>query len=967
MGYVTQEVMINNRTEVNITLNADSRSLNEVVVVGYGTQSKKSTTGAIATIKASDLDQTNAVSIDNLIQGKAAGLNVNSYTAQPGGNLDITIRGALSPNGSNKPLYVIDGVPLTDNFSTEYTAGSTNASNTNFAGGIDRDPLNTINPADIASIDILKDASATAIYGSAAANGVILITTKKGKDGKAVVSYSGSYSIQTPKKYLQPLDATQFEQAVDTYGGERYLYNNNIYPYGNTNPSTVAPYVPFFTPAQIANAGVGTNYIKDYVLQDGRIDDQSVSLSGGNANTKVYTSFNYFDQDGLLRYSGFKRYTGRINLEQKLGSRVDFNVALTYAETNALNSQTGSAHSDGPSLIQSGLTFAPNIGPYKPDGTFSSSYYLRTPNPASFADIVNNTGTKRFFVAPNLQINIIDGLKVNFTGGIDQTTSQLNFFVPVSADQFTVPEGDAQINSTSSNNYSLEGYATYDKSFKDSKISAVLGSGYYQTTYHYYGLDAVGFNTDAFGLSNIGIASDKLLSSVGSDISERTKLSQFVRLNYTYLDRFIFQFTGRRDGTSNFPVDHPYGYFPGVSGAWLINQESFLKDFKSLSQLKLRLGYGTSGNESITTNGNYAYSLYSFSNSYQYLIGNTLRNSGATQTQIGNPNLVWETDISENVGLDYGFFNNRISGTIDYFRRTAKNLLDYRPLPSANAIGSQAFNTGSTRSTGIELSLVTQNIVGKSFSWTSNFTFGTANTYWVTRNQAVTLAPYIGLHDPIGEVYGWKTDGLIRTPAEIPSYQKGAILGNIRYVDVNGDGKLDINDVVKLGNSAPTATFGFGNTFKYGGFDLSLFIYGNYGGVSYDQYRNFTSFAFTEATPGNVDIHSLNTWTTFNPNGKYPGLAADAAAANNPTGTNDFLMTRNSYFARLKNVTLGYNLPSSLFSKTNSIKSIRVFIDFENLGYITNTSGLDPEMDRGSYINPYPTALTTAFGINAQF
>jgi len=961
VGYVPQEVKVNSRNQIDVTLLTDSKSLSEVVVVGYGVQNKRDVTGAVSTIKASDLNTTNAVSIDNLIQGKAAGVNVNTYTSQPGGDVSVTIRGSLSPNGSNAPLYVIDGLPITNMaYETVPTPGA-------FRGNVDRSPLAGINPDDIASVDILKDASATAIYGSAAANGVILITTKKGKANATTVDYSGTYSVQGLKKYLQPLNATQFENAVNDYGEEYYKFNNKLAPYGNVDPSTITAYAPFFTPAQIASAGSGTNYI-DYALRNGHIDDQNISVSGGNNNTRVFTSFNYFDQQGLIRNSDFKRYAGRINLDQKIGSAIDLSLNVSYSQVNNNNVPVGqSGDIDSPSLLQSALQFPSNIPLYNAQGQLSIPYYGRDPSVAGYFEITDQTFTKRIIITPNLQVNIIDGLKFHLTGGMDNNISDNQFFVPATAFTATLPYGDAERSMKKTNNYSTEAFLTYDKSAGKGHFSGVAGVGYYETNDNGFGLDAQGFTTDAFGVNNIGIANQKLLGSVNSYKDARTKLSQFTRLNYTYDDKYILQLTGRFDGTSNFPTNHQFGFFPGISGGWLINQEDFLKEDKWLSLLKLRGGFGTSGNESITAGNNYVYSLYALTTNYQYLIGNQLFNSGFVQTQLGNPDLKWETDQQIDVALDFGFFNNRINGSFDYFQRTAHNLLDFRILPNENAFTTQAFNVGSTRSKGVELTLNTKNFVSPDFSWSTTLTFGTAKTYWIQRNPAVALAHYVGANDPIHEVYGWETDGLIRSANDIPVAQKGAFPGNIKYVDANGDGKLDINDVRKLGNTDPKGTFGLNNTFTYKSLDFSFFIYGSYGYYAYDGYEQFAqAYKLIRAgAPGNADVHVLDVWSSFNPKGIYPGLANDPAAANNPTNSNNYLAISNGYFFRLKDITLGYTLPSSIFGNKKWIKSLRLFVDMQNLFFVTNTTGLDPEMSRDN--NPYPIALTTAFGISAKF
>lgn len=960
VGYKSQEVIISKRTTINIVLVEDATDLGEVVVLGYGVQLKKDVTGAVSTVKATSLNSTNAVSIDNQLQGQVAGLRITAGTAQPGGAVDIVIRGALSPNGDNSPLYVIDGLPISNNSSTEF-----NSSAQGFRGGFARSPLANINPNDIESIDILRDASATAIYGSAASNGVILITTKKGKAGKTTVNFSSTYSVQSAKPYLRPLNAAEFRKGANDFGLEQFKANNQLAPYGNkTTP--LSNFLPFFTDSQVQNAGTGTDYI-DFVIRDGSISDHNVSITSGNENTKIFTSFNYFDQKALLNGSNFKRISGRVNIDQKLSSRINFSLGATYNNTVSDNVATGQSNDiDSPSLLQSALQFAPDKVPFDANGKTSVGYYTRTPNPASYAKITNQNISNRFLLTPALKVTLSEALVLNLVGGLDNISTERRFFVPVGANFLTVPQGNAQIGNSQLGNYSGETYLNFNKSYGDHRVSAVIGGGIYRNTFSDFGLEAIGFPTDIFGLDNIGIANNKLQSSVSSSRGvTRTKLSQFTRLNYTFKDKYILQFSGRFDGSSNFPVNNKVGFFPGISAGWVIDEESFMDNASWLPQLKLRAGYGTTGNESITANNIYGASLYSLTTDFSYLIGNQLNNSGFIQTQLGNPDLKWETNITINAGVDFALLaNRRVTGSIDFYQRTAKDLLDFRTLPSSNANTIQVFNIGSTRSTGVEISLNTKNIVAKDFQWNSLFTFGTAQTYWVERNPGIQLASYIGKNDAISAVYGWKTDGLIRTSADIPKYQPNAFVGNIKYVDLNGDGKLDINDVTNLGQFAPTVTFGLNNNITYKRFDLSFQIYGSSGNLTFDGYQTFAqpSILARQGAPTNVEANTLNVFTSFNPNGIYPGFAPDIAKANNPSRVSDYRAVGNSFFARLKNINFGYSLP---VGKVKFIESARLFVNFNNLFYLTNIKGLDPEMERNN--NPYPTALTSAIGINVQF
>lgn len=498
----------------------------------------------------------------------------------------------------------------------------------------------------------------------------------------------------------------------------------------------------------------------------------------------------------------------------------------------------------------------------------------------------------------------------------------------------------------------------------------VVGGGYYTATGNSFNLDGVDFFTDAFGTSNMAIAANRELNRINSNrIVAPVKLSQFSRINYSINDKYLFNVSGRFDASNKFGANNQVGFFPGASFAWKINNEDFMKSISNtISELKFRTSYGTSGNDNIQ--GNQTLSLYGpgFSTApWNFLFGNQIAN-GILQTQLGNPSISWETNVTFNVGVDFGLFKDRISGSVEYFNRTAKNLLDFGLLNSNSPIPVIGTNIGSTRSRGIEIALNTKNIVTKDFSWNSNITLGTFKATWVTRNPDNRLLSWVKEKDPIRSVYGWKTDGIIRNQAELDAIkplQPDAVIGNLRYIDVSDDGKMNEADIVNLGDFNPRGTFGLNNTFAYKSFDLSFFIYGNYGGLSWDGWQAFTrGFDLGTVTPSNAGIYSADIFTSFNTNGKYPSIANDLTATQNSTGVNDFTMI-STYFARLKNVTFGYTLPNSVLGKKKILQSARFFVDVANLGVITNYVGLDPEMERNN--GPYPIARTIAFGFNTRF
>ncbi len=982
VGYLTQEITVGDQTIISVNLVQDITGLEEVVVVGYGTVRKIDLTGAVASVKTEDMPINATTSVDHLLQGRAAGLTLTSVSAQPGGRLNINIRG-----GTN-PLYVIDGVPILTNPSPNNVSNNErtvdpgiDATNLGFSGGVDRDPLNTINPSDIESIDILKDASAAAIYGSAAADGVILITTKKGKAGKVNVEYRASYTSQTPKEYFQLMDAQEFMIQHNRFEIEQAKITTKSDIYG---PNSVPPVVPLFSKEDIATGGKGTDWL-DILMRKGYIHEQNISLSGGRENSTIFASFNYYDNDAILENSSFKRYSGRINFKQEIGKRIKAGANVTFSQINANNASTG-ANQGGPekyNMLQTAYVYSPTTRVYDSLGRYEKTFDPKITNPAAFLVINDYTRNQRFMATPNIEIKIIDDLKINLVGGIDRSTNNRNFYLPRIARNVQLPNGMAQLMTRRIDNYSSEAYMTYNHKFGNSNLTIVGGAGYYKTLNDGFSLQAVDFFTDAFEYHNVNTASDPESSILNSYRNERIKISQFFRINYSLYDKYIITIVGRNDASSIFAENKKRGFFPGISGAWKISEESFMESANVFSELKLRAGYGTAGNEGFI--GNNPWQLYS--TGYPFLIGSTLY-PGVASSQLENPDLTWETDITSNVGLDIGLLENRITANIDFFNKLKKDLLSYNPLPSDAPIGRVADNVGSQKSKGWEFTLNTNNLTGE-FKWKTNITLTTYTLNWESRNPRVALSPWIKEKDPVLAIYGWETDGILKTSEDTTGYVTNMsarpIFGNIKYKDVNGfdengeltgepDGKLDGADVVLLADGTPKWSFGINNTFRYMGFDFSIYIYGLLGREIPNGYRNFLSpIGISDAIyPSNTITDIKDVWSSDNLEGIYPGLSESSNPYNGANPTNnqspyntiyhDFWMADGS-FARLKNITLGYSLPGSLINKIK-INSFRIYIDLQNLYVFTKYKGIDPEV---SDVNPYPQVFSTTFGVNIAF
>lgn len=963
IGYKSQDVKPTS-APMRIILEEESNGLDEVVVIGYGTSRRKDITGSVASVNAEKLNSVSSTSVSQMLQGRVTGMSATQSSAQPGAGISINIRGAASPHGSNAPLYVIDGVPIQTNSSV---TPSISTPGYDYMDGVDRDPLNTINPNDIESIEVLKDASAAAIYGASAANGVVLITTKNGKSGKPKVEWRSVFTAQVKKKYPEVLKARQFREQTNFWTKEYYLYNNKMGVYGD-NSEDISGYIPVF--ANVSDYAADTNWF-DEVSRTGYVIDQNVSVNGGTDKTKYFFSYNYYDNQGILKQSGLKRHNIRLNLDQEFSRIFKAGIKFSYSNINANSTSVGTG-GNGDNMIMRLIDFAPDIAVKDENGNYNKSYNKLYTNPVSYGEIEDKTTTERVFIAPSFDLKLFDGLTLRGVGGYDTQSSVRKFFIPKHADNVNAQEGMASLGYSKAINASVESFLNYDKTFGEAHhVSAVLGAGYYKTISESFGLSGSDFFTDAFGYNNVGIASDKDKERISSYRAERTKLSQFFRANYSFKDRYIVTFTARRDGSSYFAENNKWGFFPSASVAWRLSEEPFMQNAKAISNLKLRVGYGATGNENVL--GTNSQSLYR--SGYDFLIGSTMH-TGLMLTQIENPELKWETDYTLNIGIDYGFFNQRINGSIEFFHRGVKDLLDYQILPSNNAVGRVAANIGETKSEGFEFSLNSDNLNIKTFNWETTLNISYFKASWVERNPEVALAEYIDEKGEIDAIYGWQTAGIIHSKSEIPSYMPDANVGNIKYVDRNGDGVLDAKDVVKLGNNTPRWMIGFGNTWSWKGFDLNIYLYSALGfkkyigtynsgtGRTYGQIPVAGNLGNNGNAPSNTYSNVMtDVWNSQNGQGWMPGIATNPYDSKNPSGANDFYLQDGSY-VKLKNITLGYTLPQSIFLKSNFIRGARFFVDAQNVATITGYDGFDPELSTG---NPYPQALSLSFGFNLNF
>ncbi|MGN1219802.1 MAG: SusC/RagA family TonB-linked outer membrane protein [Candidatus Cryptobacteroides sp.] len=970
LGYEAIELPLAGRASVNVVMKDDAELLADAVVVGYGTQMRKTVTGSIASVREKDLISPNAVSVDNLLKGKVAGLSMSQASAQPGASASANIRGALSPNGSNEPLYVIDGVVVSSTNKAAKT-GPANLIGYALNDGSDVSPLATINPNDIASVDVLKDASAAAIYGSAAANGVILITTKNGMSGKPKVTYSGSFSVQTINKYYDMMGSAELMEWANLGAKENWLYNNKYFPYGDT-PAPTSGWDYIYTAEEIAaNSKTDINHVKD-ATRTGLIHDHNISISGGNDKVRVFSSFNYLNHRGLLKKSSLERFSGRVNLEYDVLKWATLRLNSSYSQVKSNNPSMGHYRENinEANLTNSAMLFLPWQSLYDEQGLPTAPEHAQLNSPAYFLADKDITTTKRLFFTPSLDIKFAPWLKLTVQASVDQTDQQRDTFSPTYAKkvQQTVSNFGGFSNAYN-NNYSTEGYLTFDKLIKGKHyLNVVLGGGWYKAAGNSYSMTVMNIPNDALENNALQMSSDAGLTQYASSRFERVKASMFARATYSYDDRYTVSATIRRDGSSVFAKNNKWGWFPGISAGWNIANEAFMDSANWVDFLKLRAGYGASGNDTALYNNYYA--LNTFGGPTEgvggfFYFGGTKVN-GVYQLIKGNNDLKWETDLTFNVGIDYTFFGGRLQGAVDYYVRTAKDLLDFAILPAPDVMNKYAKNVGSTRSSGVEVSISGTMIKKKDWEWSAYVNLSHNRSHWIERNPDVALAEWQSETDDLTARFGWQTAGIFTSQEDIQNWksngevlQPKAYVGNIKYVDQNGDGKLDKEDIVYLGNADPKVIYGIGTTLRFRNWSLDVNGYGRLG------QKRYYGWGYASINPDhhNTSTKAYDRWTSYNTKGTRPGIAADQYSSANASATNDFgLKTVN--WLRLSNIKLSYQLPQALLSKAK-ISALGVYVDLQNTALISNYEGLDPEMETSSA--PYPIPLTAVIGVNFSF
>jgi TonB-linked SusC/RagA family outer membrane protein len=911
IGYNTQEVRVTSKSKnLKITLTANANSLNEVVVVGYGTQRKRDVTGAIASISEEALAAVPSDNVVDQLKGRLAGVDIVSNSTQPGASNQIRIRGERSLGGSqsqadaqNQPLIIVDGVP--------------------FIGG----GINDINPNDIASLDVLKDASATAIYGSRASGGVIIITTKRGKAGKAVITYNAYYGI------------SHITDEYPVFNGSQYAAFKAEATAGNTvNPGTTAYGLTTAELAGQAN-GTSTNW-QNLIFRSGYTTDQLLGLTGGNEDTQYGLSAGYHKDEGTVYGQSFERYTLRTTIDHKISNRVK--IGLNSLE-NVSNTNGGSLYP-----LYNTISLSPLTSPYNADGSvnllpLAGSIDAAKVNPLTIQNPVIQNLSRRLSTFNSLygEVQILDGLKYRANVGLTYGQTQGNNYTPVSNIYNTATASSQTTESVTNEqdySYLLENLLTYDKTF--GKHHLTITGLYSIEKDHSDGstFNGVGLPADYIQSYNLNLANS--ISASNGTYSEKGLISYMARANYAFNDRYLLTATVRRDGSSVLTSGHQYLTYPAFALGWNADREDFLKDVSWVSSLKLRAGYGVTSNQSVapySTLGNLTINAYNFgTNGY----------NGYLVTSVP-ANLKFETTDSYNIGLDFSVLHNRITGSIDAYDQRTNNILQTISLPPSNGAGSTLINAGKTKGTGLEISLSSINIKSASgFNWTTDFNISFYRDAIVALHDNLTQDAGNGwfVGQPFNVIYDYKKIGIWQTSQAAEAAKYGEKPGQIEVQDVNNDGKIDQNDRQILGSYQPKFESGLTNRFSYMGIDVTFVAFARIGQMVAVPYlgSDSGSSGYPFFNTGRVNQYKVDYWTPTNPTNAFPRPDASGTFLYGST-----LQYRDGSFIKMRSINVGYTIPSDLFKKAG-ISSLRVYATCSNPFIIWSPLtksglGIDPE------------------------
>lgn len=995
IGYRTQEITVGAQTNFTVTLSEDNEFLDEVVVVGYGSMKKSDLAGASVSMKESDLKGSIISSLDQSLQGRAAGVTAVTTSGAPGSSSSIRVRGQATINANAEPLYVIDGVIVQGGGNTGADFGLGDALGNGKVSTIS--PLSTINPADIVTMEILKDASATAIYGAQGANGVVLITTKHGKSGEAKFSYDGMVAMSRQAVRLNMMNLREYAQYYNEMIEEGDIYETNPY---------------YATPSLL---GKGTNW-QDEIFRTAWQHQHQLSAQGGSDKVQYYVSGSYMDQQGTIIGSNFNRFSVRTNLDAQLKKWLKLGVNATYAITND-NLKLADSNQG---LIYYSLTTIPDIPVYDVNGNYSSTIRegYTSPNPVALA-MMDEILLKRKKLSGNIyaELTPIKHITWRTELGFDMGESDANRYKPmVDLGGWVRSQNSISYQKNSNYFWQLKNYLTYANQWGKHSVTAMVGQECWESRWNYLS----GSNTDlpSDEVHNVALATGT--PSISSGFGSSAMASFFTRETYNYGDRYLGTYTYRYDGSSNFGPKNRWAGFHSVALAWRFSNEKFFEPVKKvIDNGKLRLGWGQTGNSSI---GSYAWGA-------AITRMPSALGMGFRPSNIPNTSIRWESQEQYNVGLDLGFFNGRLNLTVDAYYKRSDDMLMSMQLPSymgtqgngSSKLQAPKGNYGSIENKGLEITLDAHPVQLKNFSWDSNFqiSFNKNKLLSLSDTENATLVGYGQWGDvvcvseigkPLYNFYGYKVEGVYKDlddiqnsakPAKYPSdgvFSRGNTVwvGDIKYKDVDENGIIDERDRTDLGSPLPKFTFGWTNTFRYRNLDLSIFLNGSYG----NKVMNYNSLTLT---------HMNSTWTNQlqsvvskrarlepidptivyadgskwfdhidNVRVKNPGTKIPHTSINDPND-NDRISDRyveDGSFLRIKNITLGYTFPKALLNKAK-IENLRVYVNIQNLYTFTKYTGYDPEVGASTQDSSgltygldngrYPSPAMYSFGLNITF
>ncbi|WP_229599699.1 SusC/RagA family TonB-linked outer membrane protein [Runella slithyformis] len=942
VGFEKQEVTVGNRSTINITLATDQKSLNEVVVVGYGTQKKSQMTGAISQVTAKQITEMPLTNLGQALQGRAAGVDVSQSGSKPGAAPRILIRGRRSFNAGNDPLYVVDGIPLS-------------------AGYED------INPNDIQSIEVLKDATATAIYGARGANGVVLVTTKRGgTKGKTTVTLDTYAGTSNAYSKLELFSGPEFAEYVREAYRATGLYRDaagNPVPTGVADPVADAKVAVLGGDPNVAAgiaAGRNTQY-QDLILRTGLMQNHTIGIQGGNERTSFYISGGFFQDKGITKLLDFTRNSLRANIDHQVNKRLKVGISsyLMYSIRNGEN-----LNPYGNTLNANPLGAA-----YNADGSlvFEPTNDALLSNPLSEVEPgvnIDNTKKYRIFNSIYAEVKILDGLTYRLNFGPDFTISRWGRFI--GSETNARRRGDAQAFNENrfGFNYTMENIVNYNKNFGKHSLNVTGVQSIQKDNFERYRAEVQGVPAQAQSFYSLNSGTQVL--GVQSSLTEWTIASLMGRVNYSFDDKYLLTVTMRRDGSSRFGDNTKYGNFPGVAVGWNITNEPFMKNVTFVEMLKLRGGWGKVGNQGVApyqTQGLLARTTYAFGTTGAF---------GFRPGTISNPNLRWESTATANIGLDFALFRGRVQGSLEFYETNTKSLLLNDFLPGSVGFNFFSNNVGHTRNKGIELGLTTVNVNTKSgFKWTTDFQF--------TRNREEIVELYNGKIDdlgnrwfigqPLNTYFDFKKAGIWQTNEADLAKSYGSEVGQIKVQDTDGDGRITAADRVIIGNDVPKWSGGLTNRFEFKGFDLSFFLFGRFGNTILSGFhRNQLQLA------GRYQQIKVDYWTPNNPTNEFPRPKSNQEF---PV-YNSTLFYYDGTFVKLRNINFGYTFTNTIAKKVGA-ESVRLYASIQQpkiwSSYLTKYNGVDPE----AAITGSPTGTTevnsgvtpsttvTTFGLNIKF